>query len=225
MSKLFPMGDITAASSLGTIGGIGYKQFEPNLKVGSSPKYTTLISTFESQFKQTRKKAEPYLTLKYEYDNIFSREYRQIESFIESVGGSLTSFYAIDWSKGLTPTSVTASGGAVVSIPSTRLYSAQLGRGANNAFLWTGTFWRLGTVTAVAANTSVTLSVSEGTLTATYASDNANIYPVYEVYLAQGDAGGGLTTSKYVPVEDINLTNEGGSMYSGTLSFVGKYKI
>lgn len=222
MSKLYPIGEITAANATGTIDGISYSLFEPNYKVESHRKYTSLISTFESQFKQVRKKAEPYISLKYEYENIYSREFRQIEHFIDSVEGSLTSFLVVDWSKGITPTNV--SSGWVVSIDSTALFSTQLSAGANKAMLWTGVRWKLGTVSSVAANTSITLSTSEGTLTYTDASSNANLYPVYEVYYME-DPTGGFRMTQFIPIENVSLTEEGGTMYSGSATFIGKYKI
>lgn len=222
MSKLYPIGEVVASSLSGTIDGISYTQFEPNYKADSHRKYTTLVSQFESQFKQVRKKAEPYLTIKYEYENIFSREYRQIEHFVNNVGGGLSSFLAVDWSKGITPTNV--SSGWVVSVPDTTLYSAHVSAGANQAILWTGVAWIMGTVTSVTANTSITLSPVEGKLNYTQATAKANLYPVYDVYLIE-DPAGGFRMSQFIPIEDINLTNEGGTMYSGSVSFVGKYKI
>jgi len=88
---------------LGSIGDLTYTLFEPNSGCESDVIFFNISERFDNQTIHTRKKAEPYLSIRYEYDNIYAREYRQIEHFVDDVGGDLTSFLVVDWSNGETP--------------------------------------------------------------------------------------------------------------------------
>ena len=223
---LFPIGTIAASTSQGTIDGVSYSMFEPNVRCSSQEIHTILNTLFEQQIMLSRKKAEPMLTLSYEYNNIYDREWRQLEHFIYYHNESLTPFYLIDFSKGQTPSGISASGDWTVSIANTRLYSATTNYKANRAILWNGSKWKEGQITTVTANTSVVVDVDTneyGSLVIAEAQANAIIYPLYEVYLSPGGANQFKTTEYWD--ESVTISNDGGWMRSGTISFIGKYKV
>jgi hypothetical protein len=221
MAKLFPIGDIDGTSS-GTIDGISYTIFEPNKSCKSAKTHSVLNTTYESQIILSRKKAEPFLNIAYEYDNIYAREFRQIEHFTDSVDDSLTSFLCVDWSKGITPTSVNSSW--VVAMDNTNLYSIYASYKANRAILWTGNAWRLGVVSTVTTNTNIDLTTSYGDLSATLASTSANVYPVYDVRLTPNTTKT-FKVDNHIPIEAVSVSTEGGYMYTGNVTFTSKYKV
>jgi len=226
---LFPIGTVAASSNKGTIEGVSYSMFEPNSKVSSRPIFSTLVTRFENVSMATRKKAEPILTLSCAYDGIFTREYRQLQHFIDFVEAELNSFFIVDLSQGLSPSSVTTVSNWVANIDNTRLFSTITNKKANYVFFWNALSWKIGQVSTVTANTSLTCDVSDdlGAMTAAQAAVVTGnlktlIYPMYEVFIS-----GGLDSFKQVEFidETINLTNDGGATYSGELSFTSRYKV
>jgi len=227
---IFPIGTISAASNLGDMSGIKYKLYEPNGGSRSNSVYTTLISQFSEQTILTRKKALPYLNLKYVYANIFSREYRQIEHFIDKMDDALTSFSIVDFSKGQTQTAVAspANNTWTVDIDDTRIYSATTNQKANVAMLWNGKGqWKLGALSGLTANASLTLDIQPnnyGRLPLdNISTTNTLVYPVYTAYLLPNQLAN-FTTGVYLEGH-VSLTSNGGYMYSGDLNFVSKYKV
>lgn len=225
--NIYPIGTISAASSQGTIDSVTYNMFEPNLRCSSTEKHNILVTRFEQQTLLTRKKAEPMLLITYEYDNILDREFKQIEHFIYSMDDGLTSFFVIDFSKGQTPSAISASGDWTVSIDNTRLYSATTNYKANRAVLWNGRNFKEGQITTVNANTSVVVDVDTnnyGALSLADAQSGAILYPLYQVY-ASANALSNFKTTIHVPISKINIGSIGGWMRSGSISFVSKYKV
>lgn len=224
---IFPIGTVAGSSSNGTIDSISYSMFEPNKNCKSSPVYNVLSIRYEQQTLATRKKSEPYLTVLYEYDNIYDREFRQIEHFIDDKEDSLTSFFLIDWSHGQTPTAVTdSSGDWIVSIANTRLYSTITNNKAYKVVLWDGSNWKEGSINSISANTSVTVDVDTneyGALTVANANLYANIYPLYQVYCAVNSLSS-FVVGEYFN-ESVSISKDGGFMRTGNISFMSKYKV
>ena len=219
---LFPIGTITDSHDYGTIDSINYYIFEPNDGSRSQPTYNILVSAYQDQTKLTRKKSEARLSITYKYKNIFQKEYQQIEHFTDAMDDALTSFYAIDWSRGRKPTSVTNTLGVwTVAIDNTRLYSTLANQKANYALLWDGSSYKMGTVTTITAGTSIEVTVAYGNLAVAAANSNAYLYPVYCVYFMPGVLSS-FEPTEYLP-ESINLTSDGGWMKSGNLIFTSKY--
>lgn len=227
MASLFPIGTISAASSSGSIDSISYSLFEPNKGCLSNPNYSVLTHEFDNKTLFTRQKALPFLSISYMYENIWTKEYNQISHFIDSMGESLTSFFVVDWSKGQDPSSFGAWGtGTVISIDDTKLYSATTNYKCNNVLIWDGAEWKIGIVSSVSTNTSITVNITGnnyGSLTQAEATAGGYIYPIYTCYTAP-DSLSGFTKGVYVD-EAISLTDVGGFMYSGSIIFRGKYKI
>ena len=224
--NIYPLGTCASANSSGTIDSISYSMFEPNLRCKSSPIFTILNTRWDNQTMQTRQKAEPYLSITYEYENIYDKEYKQIEHFIYSVAqGGVVSFHVVDFSAGVKPTSVTnSSGDWIVAIPNTRLYSAQANRKAANAFLWNGKDYKEGDIVTVTANTSIKVDVDTnnyGNLSLANANSYAWVYPLYEVYVAENALSQFNTT--------VNIDEENGIyagyMRSGSIGFFTRYKV
>jgi len=154
--KLFPMGELSSGNNYGTIDNIQYNFFEPNRNFNSFPTYSSLQTRFQSQTILSRKIGEPFLNIIYEYSNIFASEYRQIEHFINSIEDAVNSFYVVDLSQGVVPLSINTSSTWTPSITNTRLYSAVSNMKANYILFYNGISIKLGTITAVTTNTSVT---------------------------------------------------------------------
>jgi len=224
---LFPIGTTSAASDAGTIEGVSYNFFEPNLRCKSAPAFSILSTKFEQQTSLVRKKAEPYLIINYEYENIFSREYRQIEHFLySSADGGNTPFYVVDFTNLITPTSITESSGDwIAAISNTRLFSTLEKQKAHNVFITNGTSWKEGSVIALTANTSITIDVDTNNFGNLAIADIAGaiIAPMYEVYAAENILSNFNTTS-FIE-ETISTAGDGGWMYSGTIGFMSKYKV
>ena len=225
---IFPIGLLSAASGNGTIDSVSYSFFEPNQKCSSAPIHTSLQAKFQTQTILSRKIAEPYLIITYEYGNIFSSEYRQIEHFVDKKEDAVNSFYVIDLSQGEVPTAINTSSTWTPSIANTRLYSAISNVKSNYIFFFNGVQWKLGTTTAVTTNTSVTTDVDTnnyGDMTDTQGAvvtgnQRVHIYPVYQCYLNPN------SLQNFKPTGYWNNKDENrGVMYSGNISFVSKYKI
>ena len=225
--NIFPMGLVAATSDSGTLDGISYNFFEPNAGCSDNYQFDILTSVFQNKIMLTRKKSEKTLIIEYRFDNIFDREYRQIEHFISAMDESLTSFWVVDFSKGQSPDSIAASGSDwLVTIDNTRLFSIIANQKANRAFIKWGTTWKEGQVITITTNTSMVVDVDTnnyGNLSLANANLHAMVYPMYEVYAMQGTLAN-LKTTIYVP-EKINIDKSGGWMRSGSISFVSKYKV
>jgi hypothetical protein len=225
---LFPIGTMADGSDNGTIDSVSYSFFEPNVRATSSPKFTSLVSRFQNQTILARKKADPYLTLNYEYNNIYASEYQQIEHFIDSKEDAVNSFYVVDLSKGTLPTAINTSSTWTASIANTRLYDTVTNQKANYMLFYNGVTWKLGTVTTVNANVSVVCNVDTNNYGAMTDAEGAIItepimtmvYPVYQCFTPPGSLES-FKTTVYWSNEDENR----GFLYSGNLSFVTKYKI
>jgi len=226
--ELFPIGTV-GATSAGTIDAVSYNMFEPNMGCTSQPVYSTLSTKFKNMSLLTRKQAEPFLVMNYGYDNIFTREFRQLQHFVDNTDDALTSFYAVDWSRGQKPSAI--SGGAwatnnAFTVGNSRFYSATTNMKSNYIFMWSGTSFKIGLVSAVGSITSITANfttTARGDLTFALASSSSFIYPIYQVYLNENSLSN-FKTTEYID-ENINLTEDGGFMYTGTIDFVSKYKI
>jgi hypothetical protein len=225
---LFPTGTMASGSDNGTIDFVSYSFFEPNVKALSSPTFTSLVSRFQNQTILARKKADPYLTLTYEYNNIYLSEYQQIEHFIDSKEDAVNSFYVVDLSKGILPTAIDTSSTWTASIPNTRLYDTVQNQKANYMFFYNGRTWKLGTVSTVNANVSVVCNVDSNNYGAMTDAEGAIItdpemtmvYPVYQCFANPGGINSFKTTVYW-----SNEDSERGFMYSGNLSFITKYKV
>jgi len=229
--KLFPIGALNATDCTGSIGDLTYTLFEPNSGCESDVIFFNISERFDNQTIHTRKKAEPYLSIRYEYDNIYAREYRQIEHFVDDVGGDLTSFLVVDWSNGETPRFVKGATGKIGIVETNRKYSDTSSYKANNVLLWNGKKFKMYTVTDSSATIlTVNTSGTYGNLTATDAEEDADAYPVYSCYFSSaplndftktyyidGDLGATGTTS---PLDYVS-----GWMRKGTITFFSKYKV
>ena len=225
---LFPLGTLSGGSGNGTIDSVSYSFFEPNVKCFSSPSFTSLVTKFQNQTILARKKANPFLNISYEYNNIFLSEYQQIEHFIYNHDEAVNSFYVVDLSKGILPTAIDTSSTWTASIANTRLYSAVSNQKANYCFFSNGINWKLGTVTTVNANTSIVCNVDTnnyGALTDAQGmiitgNQRTLIYPVYQCFITP-NALSSFQTNQYW----ANYDSERGFMYSGNLTFISKYAI
>jgi len=173
----------------------------------------------------TRKKAAPYLILSYEYDNILNREYNQIEHFVYSMEDALTSFHAVDFSKGQEITvSASLTNKWRVSLDNTRVYSHVTNEKSNKIFMWSGAKWKMGDITHVTTNATIALDMTYHRGSLRYSElSGALAYPVYEVRFSQ-NALSGFKSTIYVE-EDMSVTSDGGYMRSGVVSFITKYKV
>jgi len=226
---IYPLGTAAAATNLGTVDSISYGMFEPNSGCSGDRSYNILTTVFQKRFLATRKKAETNYMLTYKYSNIWDREFRQIEHFVDDKDESLTSFWAIDFSRGRTPSSVTASGGDwVVAIDDTRYFSTVTNQKSHKAFLWTGSLggWKEGDIDGLVANTKIIVDVDTdnyGGLSVSSANTSSVVYPIYEVHANPNS----LTNFKEKTFfkDTINLSNDGGWIRSGEISFICKYKV
>lgn len=230
MSYLFPIGTISSLSSSGVIDGISYSLFEPNNGCISVDNYNNLVHEFDNKTLFTRQKALPFISILYSYENIWTREYNQIRQFVNLVDDSLISFLAVDWSKGQEPSSISGtdwSTANVISIDDTSLYSSITNYKSNTVLIWDGgSDWKIGTVSLVTANTSITVNVTGnnyGALSFTNANSLGYIYPIYTCYLQAG-ALANFSKGEYIK-QPVGLNQIGGFLYSGTISLRGKYKI
>lgn len=219
---LFPIGTISGGSNSGTVDGVSYSLFEPNNGATSQIVYTNLYTRYSDQTLLTRQKALPILTLKYDYSDILSREFNQIEHFVNNKTGGLTSFYTVDWSQIIVPTSI--DGSYDITLSNTRLFSSTSYYKSNWVFFWNGADWKLGSVSSVTTNTSITTNVTAdyGELSAAdVQKSGVVIYPVYQVYFADNPIQD-FNKSKFFNHED---DQDYGYMFSGSITFMSKYKV
>lgn len=226
MTVLFPIGTLSNGSGTGSLNSVSYSPFEPNGGCKSTPVYNNYTTKFQQQTLLTRKQGLPFLQISYEYNNIFSSEYNQIEHFISSVEDNLTSFFVVDYSKGIDPATITNSYDFLTN--NTRLYSEVANQKANNLLFSNGYKWKFATITNISANTSVTVNVTATNNAASFLGDLTStqvtaagvfVYPVYECYTT------GNSLDNFKKGEYIIDSVERGFMYSGELNFVSKYKI
>lgn len=222
MAKLFPIGTVTNGSDLGTIDSINYSMFEPNKFAESRKVYNILTTKFEDMTVQTRKKALPFLTIKYKYENIWQSEFEQIEHCVEDIEEALNPVYVVDFSKGIKPTSVAdAAGNYLISIGNTRKFSTIANYKSYRVFLWTGDSWKLGYVSSITTNASILMVPEYGKLTAAAATaEDTMVYPVYEMYMEPNSLDSFQVTQS-VPHSE----NKYGTMWSGEISFTSRYKV
>jgi len=227
--NLFPIGKVASKLSTGIIDSISYSMNEPNSGCHSYPSYSVLVTPFQDQTMQTRKKALPHLIISYTYDNIFHREYQQIEHFIDYVDEALTSFYIVDFSKGFTPDTIASAANAwSLGTDNTRLYTTIANQKANKIFVWDGTtHWKLGDVSTIVTNATITISLANyhrgGLKYSRATSIDVVAYPVYEAYLSPNVLSGFKPTEYWR--EDMGVTENGGYMRSGIVSFISKYSV
>jgi len=224
--SLFPIGTVASQVSTGLVEGVSYNMWEPNARCHSNEIHTILTTSFQDQTMLTRKKAAPHLVINYEYDNIFDKEYRQIEHFVYTKDDGLTSFYTVDWSKAQNPSVVASiTNKWRVTVDNTRLYSEVTNYKANKILLWNGSKWKLGDITKVNTNATIALDMTYHRGSLKYSETGAALmYPVYEVFFSQ-NALSGFKTTEYVDDENISTTGSGGYMRSGVLTFLSKYKV
>lgn len=221
---IFPMGTVAAATSCGTIDSRSYGMFEPNNGVKSSKIYSNLVTTMYDQTMLTRKKALPYITINYEYSDIWAKEYRQLSHFVDSKEDNLTSFYVVDFSNQIDCDSIASSNGKwIIDTEETRHFSAIANQKAAYAFIWNGNKFRIGDVSSITTNASLSVDVSTnnyGSLSFSTASSDGYLYPVYECYFNQG------TLKDFDKGVFINVaTSERGFTRSGAIGFTSKYKV
>lgn len=222
---VFPVGTINSSDSTGTLNDSTYTLWEPNNGCHVSRIYHNIVEKFEAGIITTRQKAEPLLTITYNYDNIFHKEYKQIEHFVRHRKAELHSFYTIDWSSGYTPDSVASlvSGRWKITIDSTLDYSATGNMKSNFGILWNGSAFRIGQIYSVNTATSVDMLLQYGNLSLTKAQTESNFYPIYNVYFTQNPLSG-FQPTVYIG-GDLSNTDFAGYMRSGTVSFITKYKV
>ena len=224
---MFPCGTLASGTGTGTVESVLYNFFEPNKNCTSVPTHSILTTRYKDQTLLARKIADPYLSISYEFGDIFSSEFTQLEHFINSVDEGNTSIHVCDLSKGVVPTTINTSGSWVASVANTSKFSAVANLKANYIFFYNGANWKVGTVSSVSTNTSVTCDVSDdfGLLSD---ADGAIVtgnkrtwsYPIYECYIVSGSINSFKVTN-FFDVKDSNR----GPMWSGSINFSSKYKV
>lgn len=220
--QIYPIGMVNNFDSTATLDTNGQKftMWEPNNGCQSYSVYSTLRTRFENQTILARKKAEPYLVINYNYKNIWDREIRNVEWFVDKMDGELNSFYVVDWSKGETPSSITTSW--VININRTRIYSTTSNYKSNYAFVWDGNNFKCGQVSNISSFSSITISQDYGDLTATLASSRGMVYPVYECYFSENPMPN-FKPGQFIP-DTVASVECGGYLWTGDTSFTSKYK-
>lgn len=221
---IFPMGTVTSATSCGTIDGRSYDMFEPNNGAKSNKVYTNLVTTMYDQTMLTRKKALPYITITYEYSDIWAKEYRQISHFVDSKEDNLNPFYVVDFSNQVGYDSIASSNGKwIIDTDETRHFSAIANQKSPNAFIWDGNKFRVGDVSSITTNASLSVDVSTnnyGSLSYSSAFSGGYLYPIYECYFNQNSLKD-FDKGVFIDVS----TSERGFVRSGTIGFTSKYKV
>jgi len=224
---LFPIG-LVGSTSKGTLNSISYSLFEPNNGCKSFEQFNNLVNMFETQTMTTRQKALPILSIEYTYNNIYDREFRQMEHFLYSVAsGKLNPFYAVDWSRGQKFIGDGAFDASTnMTVTNSIHYSATTNYKSNWVLVWSGYQFKIGTIIAIPDAVTIRADFTSsnlGNLTYAKASSMAIIYPIYEVYSTvenlQEFSVQGFADNKFVSPQDS------GYMRSGSILFVSKYKI
>lgn len=229
---LFPIGAVSTSASTGTIDGLTYSMFEPNDGCKSEAMFSNLTTQYDNTIRQTRQKAGNVLSTKYSYMGIYTKEYRQIEAFIETLSsGNLNSFYAIAWDRIITPSQiVVADPDWTISLYDTRYFSTINHYKAYDVFVWNGTNFRIGQVTTITAGTSIVIDVSQdlgGLSLADATYDNTPgtyaVYPIYEMYTNSAPLAN-LKSDSFIPAT-VDSVGYGGYTYSGDMGFNSKYTV
>lgn len=216
---IFPCGIVTTDPAGGTFGYL----FEPNDGANRQVVHTTLVSKTDSNFQVTRKKALAYHVFSYKYNNIWAREWLQIDRFFKSVDGKLTSFYLVDFShmqpcsmSGTTTRTIT-KGGTIATLR-TSDFTTTTGDGGNYACVWNpnSSAFIIGIVSSIAADTNITFPAATaiGALAAT--TTGIIVAPVYECYFAEDQLQ--FEPGEFNPSSD----SEGGFLYTGSIGFLQK---
>ena len=221
---IFPIGTIAAATSCGTIEGRSYSMFEPNMGATNKKVYTNLTTTMYDQTLLVRKKALPFLTFNYIYDGIWTKEFKQLAHFVDYKEDSLNSFYLVDFSEQINYDSVASLNGKwVIDTEDTRYFSIVPNQKSPNAFIWDGAKFRVGDVSTLTNNASISVDVSTdnyGSLSFANASSKGYLYPIYECRLSANSLSE-FKTGDFVDV----TTSERGFVRSGTIGFTSIYKV
>lgn len=217
--NLFPCGTVTTNPLTGTFGYL----WEPNGGCDRKAIHTTLASKTDSNFQVTRKKASVYHVFSYTYDNIWAREFLQIESFFKSVNGKLTSFYLVDFSHMQrcvmtdNETTRTITKGGSISVLRTTYFTTVADDGGNYACVWNPTTseFIIGAVSSISSDISITFpeATAVGALVAAPPSGIV-VAPVYEVFFAEDQLQ--FELGEFNPSDD----NDGGFLYSGSIGFI-----
>lgn len=218
--NVFPIGSLTdTSSSTGTRGLL----WEPNAGCLRRPIYTTLVSKTEANTQVTRKKAEVYHTFTYTYENIWTKEYVQIEKFFKDMYGKLTSFSLVDFSHmqpcimAGTDTRTMTKGGTISSLD-TSFFTTTSGEGGNYCCVWSPSTskFKIGVVASISASTNVTFDNTAGTTIGDLASGSIGLVlcPVYTVYFTDDQLN--FEIGEFNPDE----TDDQGYVYSGSISFI-----
>jgi len=216
---LYPIGILTATdTSQGkwTSGGTGVNDlFEPNMGCTSQISDNVLVSQFENHAIQTRKRIPNFRNLKYSYEDIWSREYEQIERFFELRDGRAERFHVIDFSQNEKCTAMSITNSNVsASISDTHRFSTTSGRTGYYACAWKPTQASLvvGKMVSISADKQITFTASWGDLSVY--GGNIYVYPVIECYF-----GGDLNNFKQGEFNPED-GDDRGYMYSGDVSFI-----
>ena len=221
---IFPIGTVAAATSCGTIESRSYSMFEPNNGAKSKKIFTNLTTTMYDQTLLTRKKALPYMTFSYMYDGIWTKEFRQLAHFVDYKEDGLNSFYVVDFSEQINYDSVASLDGKwIIDTEETRYFSATPNQKSAYAFIWDGSKFRVGDVSSITANASISVDVSTdnyGSLSLANASSIGYLYPIYNCR-CKTNALSEFEKGAFVDV----TTSERGFVRSGTVGFTTTYKV
>lgn len=209
--NLFPIGAVSDSDSTGTFGTF----FEPNSKVNSSYIHNVQTLTLQNITINTYKKQEPFRKITYEYKDIFDFEYEKIKKFSDLVEGGLNSFFVVDLGLGTYIGTVSAGS---LTVPYSSCYSTLSSVGAYYSFAWNGVDFMIGAVDSSSTG-HITISHQYGETSVS----KATIYPIYEVYVAQGDFDNFSTTVFYKSMGTSTVNTDHGWMRDGTLNFISKY--
>lgn len=217
---LFPAGIVTTTST-GSLGLL----FEANNGCDRKAIHTTLVSKTDSNFQVTRKKASVYHVFSYTYENIWAREFLQIERFFKSVNGKLTSFYLVDFShmqrcvmvdNGATRT---VTKGGSISVLRTNDFTTITDDGGNYACVWnpTTSSFIIGAISSISVDVSITFpeATAIGALgSGITVSSGIVVAPVYKTFFAEDQLQ--FEPGEFVPSDD----SDGGFLYSGSIGFI-----
>lgn len=221
---IFPLGTVSTATSCGTIDGRSYSMFEPNDGAKNKKVYTNMYTQMYDQTRLTRQQAFPYMTFSYSYRDIWAREFRQISHFVDSKNDGLTSFYTVDFSELITIDSIASvNGNWVISTEETRHFSEIDNYKSSEAFIWDGSKFRVGDVSSITTNTSISVDVSTnnyGSLSFSNAESNGCLYPIYQTFFSD-NAIGEFEKGVFIYEDTPNK----GFTRSGTIGFISKYKV
>ena len=111
----------------------------------------------------------------------------------------------------------------IIDTEETRYFSTIPNQKSAYAFIWDGAKFRVGDVSTITTNASISVDVSTdnyGSLSFANASSNGYLYPIYNCY-AQAHALSDFKKGAFVDV----TTSERGFVMSGNIGFTSKYKV